>query len=84
MRKRLAAIRQALLHRRQDSGLPVELSFGVAGSDKGGMDAEELLRRADVAMLRAKKRRRAASHARIRAWLERHTGREVASGDPRL
>ena len=84
VRKRLAAIRQALLHRRQDSGLPVELSFGVAGSDKGGMDAEELLRRADVAMLRAKKRRRAASHARIRAWLERHTGREVASGDPRL
>ena len=84
VRKRLADIRQALWHRRQDSELPVELSFGVAGSDKGGMDAEELLRRADAAMLRAKKRRRAASHARIRAWLERHTGREVASGDPRL
>ena len=84
MRKRLADIRQALWHRRQDSELPVELSFGVAGSDKGGMDAEELLRRADAAMLRAKKRRRAASHARIRVWLERHTGREVADGDPRL
>lgn len=84
VRKRLAAIRQALLHRRQDSDLPVELSFGVAGSDGGVMDAEELLRRADVAMLRAKKRRRAASHARIRAWLERHTGREVTGDDPRL
>ena len=84
VRKRLADIRQALWHRRQDSELPVELSFGVAGSDKGGMDAEELLRRADAAMLRAKKRRRAASHARIRVWLERHTGREVADGDPRL
>lgn len=84
VRRRLADIRQALWRRRQDSDLPVELSFGVAGSDEGGMGAEELLRRADVAMLRAKKRRRAASHARIRAWLERHTGREVAAGDPRL
>lgn len=84
VRRRLADIRQALWHMRQDSDLPVELSFGVAGSDGGGMDAGELLRRADAAMLRAKKRRRAASHARIRAWLERHMGREVTAGDPRL
>lgn len=83
VRKRLEDIRQVLAER-QAGSLPIELSFGMAGSDDGSIPPETLLHQADTRMLREKKRRRAASHARIRAWLEQHTGQEVTGDDCRL
>ena len=65
-------------------GMPPELSFGLAGSDDGSVAPEVLLRQADARMMEEKNRVRAASHARIRAWLEARTGRKVPVDDPRL
>ena len=84
MRKRLAVIRAALAVWNADGGLPLELSFGLASSDDGSVPPEVLLRQADGRMMEEKKQVRAASHARIRAWLEARTGRKVPVDDPRL
>lgn len=83
VRQRLEDIRRMLADR-QDGSLPIEISFGMAGSDDGSIPAETLLHQADARMLREKKRRRTASHARIRAWLEQHTGQAVTGDDCRL
>ena len=48
------------------------------------MPPDVLLRQADARMMEEKKQVRAASHARIRAWLEDRTGRKVSGDDPRL
>ena len=66
VRERLSTIRKALEAWNAAGGLPLELSFGLAG------------------MMEEKNRVRAASHARIRAWLEARTGRKVPVDDPRL
>ena len=84
VRKRLAVIRAALAVWNADGGLPLELSFGLASSDDGSVPPEVLLRQADGRMMEEKKQVRAASHARIRAWLEARTGRKVPVDDPRL
>lgn len=77
VRERLSTIRKALEAWNAAGGLPLELSFGLAGSDDGSVAPEVLLRQADARMMEEKNRVRAASHARIRAWLEARTGRKV-------
>lgn len=84
VRERLSSIRKALEAWNAAGGLPLELSFGLAGSDDGSVAPEVLLRQADARMMEEKNRVRAASHARIRAWLEARTGRKVPVDDPRL
>lgn len=84
VRKRLAIIRKALEAWNAGGGLPLELAFGLADSDDGSVPPEVLLRQADARMMEEKKQVRAASHARIRAWLEARTGRKVSGDDPRL
>ena len=84
VRERLSTIRKALDAWNAAGGLPLELSFGLAGSDDGSVAPEILLRQADARMMEEKKQVRAASHARIRAWLEARTGRKVPVDDPRL
>ena len=84
VRERLSTIRKALEAWNAAGGLPLELSFGLAGSDDGSVAPEVLLRQADARMMEEKNRVRAASHARIRAWLEARTGRKVPVDDPRL
>lgn len=84
VRERLSVIRKALDDWNAAGGLPLELSFGLAGSDDGSVAPEILLRQADARMMEEKKQVRAASHARIRAWLEARTGRKVPADDPRL
>lgn len=84
VRERLSVIRKALDAWNAAGGLPLELSFGLAGSDDGSVAPEILLRQADARMMEEKKQVRAASHARIRAWLEARTGRKVPVDDPRL
>ncbi len=84
VRERLSTIRKALEAWNAAGGLPLELSFGLAGSDDGSVAPEILLRQADARMMEEKKQVRAASHARIRAWLEARTGRKVPVDDPRL
>lgn len=73
VRERLSTIRKALEAWNAAGGLPLELSFGLAGSDDGSVAPEVLLRQADARMMEEKNRVRAASHARIRAWLEART-----------
>ena len=84
VRERLSTIRKALDAWNAAGGLPLELSFGLAGSYDGSVAPEILLRQADARMMEEKKQVRAASHARIRAWLEARTGRKVPVDDPRL
>lgn len=84
VRERRSTIRKALDAWNAAGGLPLELSFGLAGSDDGSVAPEILLRQADARMMEEKKQVRAASHARIRAWLEARTGRKVPVDDPRL
>lgn len=84
VRKRLAIIRKALEAWNAGGGLPLELAFGLADSDDGSVPPDVLLRQADARMMEEKKQVRAASHARIRAWLEDRTGRKVSGDDPRL
>lgn len=84
VRKRLAIIRKALEAWNAGGGLPLELAFGLADSDDGSVPPDVLLRQADARMMEEKKQVRAASHARIRAWLEARTGRKVSGDDPRL
>lgn len=61
VRERLSTIRKALEAWNAAGGLPLELSFGLAGSDDGSVAPEVLLRQADARMMEEKNRVRAVS-----------------------